>query len=231
MITIVHGDDILSSRKYLVGEKEKAKNPLTFDGKTVTVTDLAQALQGSMLFHNEKTIFVEDFFSRKKSKEQDTIVSHLQKTTSEHEIYLWEGRDLTKAELLLFSRATVRHFPLPKTIFAFLDGIKPNDRQQNIQRFHSTMTTLEPELVFFLLVRRIRLLLALVDPHDQNSAIEEEKRLAPWQQTRLRSQLRLFTKEKLLQIHKELFAIDLAQKTGATPLSLTQALDLFLLDL
>lgn len=231
MITIIHGDDIVSSRKYLVGEKEKAKNPLAFDGKTVTVTDLAQALQGSMLFHNEKTIFLEDFFSRKKSKEQDTSVSHLQKSTNEHEIYLWEGRNLTKAEASLFSRATVRHFPLPKTIFTFLDNLKPNAPAHNAVLFHESLATTEPELIFFLLVRRIRLLLALVDPHDENSAIEEEKRLAPWQQTRLRNQLRLFTKEKLLQVHKEVFAIDLAQKTGATPLSLVQALDLFLLDL
>ena len=49
MITIIHGEDIESSRIYLQEEKQKHKDYVSYEGKKITSTDLSQNLQGFLL--------------------------------------------------------------------------------------------------------------------------------------------------------------------------------------
>ena len=80
MLTIIHGDNISASRKYFIEQKEKYPDAPRFEGEKVTLTDLAQIFDGGELFSNSKTVFVEQFFSkRKKSKEGDSLIDSLQK--------------------------------------------------------------------------------------------------------------------------------------------------------
>ncbi len=58
MITVVHGDDLASSRKYFINEKEKAKDPILLKGDQLALGDLVQALEGSSVFSEEKDIFI-----------------------------------------------------------------------------------------------------------------------------------------------------------------------------
>ncbi|MBI2622551.1 MAG: hypothetical protein HYW64_00425 [Candidatus Levybacteria bacterium] len=55
--------------------------------------------------------------------------------------------------------------------------------------------------------------------------------MAPWQKSKLQRQAFLFTKDALTKNFAQLYAIDLAQKTGSLSLSLIQTIDFFLLDL
>ena len=65
----------------------------------------------------------------------------------------------------------------------------------------------------------------------EKADIEEVKRLAPWQKSKLMNQASMFEMKKLKEIYKKLYKIDKAQKTGATNLSLTQNIDIFLLEI
>lgn len=238
MITIIHGDDIVSSRNFFVGQKQKIKNPLEFAGENITLTDLVQVFEGGELFTEQKAVFLEDFLTKRKTgRDKDQILAYLTKYQS-HEIFLWEGKEISTKSLSAFKKAEIRHFKLPQSLFLFLDALKPSSGTLIVPLFHKTLKNMEVELVFYMLIRQFRLLLALSPGHPDPPAggegsrnIDEVKRLAPWQKSKLQRQASLFTEENLKKHFTKLYEIDLAQKTGSLSLTLTQAIDFFLLDL
>src|SRR5690242_11620813 len=100
MITIIHGSDIVSSRKYFFIEKEKHPDAYLLDGEKISITDLMQIFEGGGLFDENKTIFIEHFFNRKKKKEEFAVFSSYLQKQSNHNIYLWEGKELEKSSLM-----------------------------------------------------------------------------------------------------------------------------------
>lgn len=229
MITILHGDDIALSRKTFQEYKDEVKNSVTFDGEKVTVAEVIQNQEGTGLFEEKISLFFENFFTKRKpGKEFDKIIFLVKEY--EHNVYFWETKELTKKFLNLFQKCTVKNFKIPQTLFIFLENIKPNNGKKLIELFHHTLQTNEPEMIFFMITRQFRLLLAVSD-HDSKERIDEVEFLAPWQSSRLQSQARLFKEEGLRNIYRRLFEIDLAQKTGQSPFTLIQDIDFLLLDI
>lgn len=230
MITIYHGDDTASSRNAFLVARQHTEHPKVFDGTKVTLTDLVQVIEGGGFFDTEKKIFVEDFFTKRKpSGEVDDIVAYLQKHQTEAEISFWDGKELPKKTTSVFSKATIKQFALPQSLFQFLDAIRPESTKQTLSLFHQTIEVIEVEVVFSMIVRQFRILLAVSEISSET--IDEVKRLAPWQMKKFQKQAAYFASEKLVQIHKELFTIEHETKTGKTPLTLSQSLDFFLLRL
>lgn len=228
MITILHGDDITKSRQTYITLKQKTDNPISLEGDKLTITDLVQAVSGEELFATEKNIFIENLLTKKKaSKELDHIFIVLQQT--DQTITLWEGKDVDKRTLNKLPKATVQQFKYPTVIFSFLDAIQPGNKKKLLSQLREVTKTMEIEAVFYLLMRQIRVLLALLDETDD--PIEELKRMAPWQKGKLAKQAKLFTKDHLLTLHKQLYEIDHGQKTGTLPYPLSTAIDIFLLSI
>lgn len=228
MLTIIHGTDIIASRKYFLEEKEKTSATELLKGSLINLTDLYQLLEGGGLFENSRTVFIEQFLTeKKKSAERDVIISYLSKQAANHTIYLWEGKELDRTTLSLFKQASVKSYKLSSMLFAFLDGIKPNNGAQLVQLFHKSLETNDAEMIFFMLIRQFRILLALSDKNEET--ISEVSRLATWQKSKFEKQTALFEKDNLLQLYSKLFQIELAQKTGNLPSSLTASIDFLLL--
>ncbi|MDO8658308.1 MAG: hypothetical protein Q7K55_06205 [Candidatus Levybacteria bacterium] len=228
MITIIHGDDTASSRKYFI--EQKSNNSISFDGEKLTLTDLFQIFEGGGLFSDSKSLFVDSFFSKRKiGLEFDAIILYLNKINKTDKIFFWEGKELSKKQLSFFKDSNIKIFKLPKPLFQFLDSIKPRNKN-TIILFHSGLKYSEPELIFFMLIRQFRLLLALSD-EKKGSEIDEVKRLAPWQTGKLKKQSNLFSHDKLKKIYKRLYEIDLGHKTGNLNMSLIQAIDILLLEI
>ena len=231
MITIIHGDDIVSSRNFLVERKTKAENPISFVGDNLSLTDLMQASQADGLFGiSEKQVFIEDFFIKKKSSEFKNIISYLQKQSKSLNITIWESKVLSKSQLSTFKTANIELFTLPKSLFLFLNELKPQNSKKLIYLFHETLKTTEEELVFYMLIRQFRLMLGLSDKKTGGS-IDEVKNMAPWQMGKLEKQASFFSNDQLKAIYKKIASIDLQQKTGATILSLVQSSDFLLLSI
>ena len=57
MITIIHGDDLVSSRKYLLDQKQQSTSQISFDGQ-FELEEFIQASQKNDLFLSEKKIFI-----------------------------------------------------------------------------------------------------------------------------------------------------------------------------
>jgi len=200
MITIIHGDDIASSRNYLNELRQKNSDSTLINGDDISVTSLLQVVDGGDLFSTGKTILIENFYTKKKSpKEFEALIAILKEKTLEYEIILWEGKEIDKKSLTIFKHATVKTYKLPQTLFLFLDSLKPNQGKALVQLYQKASVNIEPEMIFFMLIRQVRLLLALYQKNSDE--IDEVKRLAPWQLGKLQKQAKLFTKEELCSVH------------------------------
>ena len=231
MITIIHGDDISNSREYFHELKQKNKDSVIFDANKISITDLVQNIEGSGLFGSAKAIFIEEFLTKlkKTNKESKEILDFIIKKSKSSNFILWESKEILKKDLSEFKDAVIKLFKLPKNIFLFLDNIKPNNSKNLLNLFHQALDSgIKEELILFMIQRQTRILLALSDPGD-NESIDEVIRLAPWQLGKLERQAKSFDINSLKKIHKKLYEIELAQKTGTLSLSLVQSIDFLLL--
>ena len=227
MIIIFHGDNIVSSRKAfleaLEEAKSKGKETISLDGKRLNPTDLIQALESKSLFGKDKAIFIENLFSLTKSKEKEKLIEMVRKN-ADFEVFIWEEKELTKTQRDGFDRNyRLQPFKLPAIIFTFLDSLSPSKTRENLQGLHNCLAQEEPEMIFSMFIRQIRLLIL---------AKEGEKYLtgAPWQKAKLLKQAKLVSPEKLKETYQKLLEIDYRQKTSQLPLNLTSSLDLLLVE-
>src|SRR5581483_6824055 len=124
MITIIHGEDVAKSRTFFIEQKQQYADAISLSGQGLTLTEIMQVFEGNSLFSEEKHVFIEDFFSKKKAgKETDAIIKVIIENQSDAHIYIWESKDLTAAHLKKFAGAVSRQFKLPQMLFTFLDAI------------------------------------------------------------------------------------------------------------
>lgn len=232
MITIIHGSDTALSRTYFLDEKQKIKDAILLDADQVNLTDLTQIFEGGGLFGETKYVFIEQFLTkRKKSVELASILTYLEKSAKENTIFLWEGKDLEKSTLNQLKTAMVKAFKLPQTLFQLMDALQPGNGKTLIKLFHQTRHTTETEMIFFMLVRQMRILLALSKHESHYSeTIDEIKRIAPWQKTKLEKQAHAFDLDHLLTLYDKLFQIEVGQKTGTLTQPLHSTIDFWLLE-
>jgi DNA polymerase III delta subunit len=229
MLTVIHGTDIVASRKFFLESKLSHPEAVSLDAESVNLTDLAQVIEGGGLFGETKHIFIEQFLSkRKKSGDYKEIIAYLDVHADEHAIMLWENKELDIATQKTFKRASFRPFKLPQTLFAMMDNIKPGNGKQLVAQFHQTIVDTEVEMVFFMIIRQIRMLLALLS--SASSEIDEVKRLT-WQRNKMQQQAAKFTETELIGLYNKLFAIEKAQKTGTLSAPLATTIDFFLLEI
>ncbi len=225
MITLLHGDDTASSR--LSYKNLQQGENIIFDGEKMSSDQLENSVQSLGLFADVKTICIENLLSKRKpSKELETIIQILE-TASQHSIILlWEGKQLTKKQTIFFSKSTVKEFSFPKTLFSFLEALYPQNSSTLFQLYHQTLQTVNAEMILVMIIRQIRMLLALSD--NTSETIPETATLAYWQQKKLVNQVSQFSQEQLLELHKALFEIEVKSKTGGLALPLSQTIDFFL---
>lgn len=227
MLTIIHGDDIVQSRKYFLEIKNSKNGSVSFSSD-FTLTDLVQSLEGGGLFSDETNVFIENVFSkRKQSRDLQKIFDFIQQKRDEGNIYLWEERKIQKGKLSKIQNATIKHFPLPQTIFQFLDSIAPGNKK-SILYFHQVLETVEVDIILSMMIRLVRTLLNMVDVSEE---IDEVKSMPPWQRQKLQKQQRFFTQKQLIKLHNDLFEADFRNKTGTLSSDLPTAIDLILINL
>lgn len=231
MITLIHGDDLVKSRKYLSVLKGTHQSAETLNGTEVNITSLLQILHGGSFFSEDKILFIEELLLKKKNtSEYKEIINLLVDDKLPAHIILWEGREIEKNILETFKNAGIKLFKLPRSLFSFLDALKPENGINLIKLFHNVLETTDEESVFYMLVRQFRLLLALhpESQHPSPFTLEDLKRLQSWQKEKLTKQSQLFNVSLLISKYRELYAIESGIKTGNRS-SLINSVDIFLL--
>lgn len=230
MIILFHGDDIESSRMAFQDYITKnAKGDVRhLDGKHIGETELIQSLESHALFASEQCTVIESLFSplgARKTKKAEQYAAHFSSIGDEQTVILWEPKELGKELLGLLPKKTVSTvFSYPKVIFTFLDAIKPGNGVPCIQYLAQVIQTEPVERVWSMVVSRIRQLMQCRD------GVMPDK-TSPWQQTRLTNQARLFTMDKLVQLHTALRKSEYALKNGTTPFQLRDLLEHILIRL
>lgn len=218
MITLLHGNYSESSRKEFIRLKEQAKDKdiRVLDGRTIDPASLTQATESNSMLGGDTAVFIENLFGKLGRKTK--LIEQLSKIINESsvDIILWEDKEMNTAVLKSLPKAKIVLFKIPSVIFQFLDGITP----------HSVRRVLppeSPEILFFMIVKRIRQLIQL---HD---GITPEG-LAGWQAARLTRQAKLFTLDTLMVMYKKLLDMEYSVKNGSSPFTLAELIEQFLYD-
>jgi hypothetical protein len=229
MLYLIHGDQAEAARAKLIELKNQAANKeiREINGKRLDSTMLIQALESSSLFGADVFVIIEGFITHAKKREKSftTTLSQIVKASETADIVLFEEKEVEKSVLLkLGAKCMAYGYKTPVVIFQFLDSVRPNNAATSLSYLSEVVENDAAEVVFALLVRRVRQLIQLKD----NVTPEG---LQEWQAGRLTSQARHFTIEQLVRMHKRLLAIDIAVKSSASPFTLTQQLEQFIINL
>ncbi len=228
MIIIIHGDDIVSSRKILDEEKEKrAENEtLVFDGNSLDLSTLLTADQSQSLFQNQKTIIIENLLSTSGSSQKEKLFSYLSSNQLVSDVIIWEKSEVNKNIIKkYFPSGRVIFCQPPLLLFRFLDTFF--DRPSlSLSLFHSVIEQREAELVYSMLIRQFRNLIIARD-----LGVAGLSDMQRWQAEKFVKQSGHFEKEKLISMYRQLLSIDYIIKSGRTPFTMTELLDIYLLSL
>jgi len=229
MILIIHGNDIESSRNFYFEEKNKLKNPVILNGEGLDFTILYQTVENKSFFDEKIYILIENFFTKNKSTNEEfkKIIEYLNSNKAA-DIIFWENGEVSKTSLSLLKNASNKNFSLPQNLFAFLDSLKPGNGRYLVESFNENLKKSEPELIFFMIIRQFRIMLNLLL---KDLPIDEVKRMAPWQLSKLQNQAEVFGRERLIKLYSLLLNMDLNTKTGKSSLNLKKSIDFFLSDL
>lgn len=227
MLTILHGENIIASRDKLVElitqAKDKNKSIERLDAKKINPSLLETKLVKQDLFGTERIVVIEELHSLPRSKQKNLLIELIAK--NEMSIILWEKRKLTPTMIKKFPQAKIFEFKLSKTLFKWLDSLNGDKKNQSQQLliFRQTLKTEDPHLCLIMLARQIRMLIQVKD--------DENMPGSPWMIKKIKKQSQSFNLQQLLNIHHQLLAIDLRQKTSTNTLELDQELDLLLLSM
>lgn len=228
MLTILHGDDEVKSHsqlQLLLANANKKNTPVVrLDAKGLQIGQLEQAVGTDQLFTTEKLVVITGLFSLPKSKAKDTLIAWIRdRELAQTDLVLIEKKELTPTQIKQFPKARVEKNKIPMLLFSWLENLGVEPSLVSIQTLQKIVQTQEPEFCFAMIVRQVRQLL-LAKSGDVES-------LSPFVRSKLLSQAKYFSMEKLLQMHEQLLTIDTHQKTSTSLLSLTEEIEVFLLSL
>lgn len=229
MIILFHGDDLASSRSALAGEigKQTGNEIIRFDGKKLSPIDLISALESRSLFAEKKVIVLENFLFGGINKEKETMLAPLLSSGKTSLILLWEDRKIDKTTIKKYLMGVQEQsFIFPTLLFRFLSSFGTNTAFSLIQSFHTLRKTQDAELIFALLLRLVRQLILAKD-----MGREAFGSLPGWQAEKYLKQANRWSLSELILIYRQLLTIDVKIKTGQTPFSLSELLDIFFLSL
>lgn len=224
MIYVLHGEDTVASREKLQEFLKNTANVFNFDLDKASDIDIFNAFEAKSLFINKKVIILQGI---KSTRIKLFLVKILFFANSKDtDIVLWHQESLDKRLLEKLVGAKVSIFSLPKYLFPFLDDIVPGNGSASFVTFQNLKAQIPAELIFYHLVKRIRVLLML--SFGGHSRFSEIGSMQGWQIQKLESQLKNWDKEKLVEFYKNLFDLEVGVKTSTLPLSLSDQLDMLI---
>lgn len=217
MLKIICGDNEIASREYFVNLKKELKEKgyeiLTIDsGKFLE--EISSLKDNLSLFSSKKAYFTENVFKKySRNKKFKEILKEFEE--KDELLVIWEK--LTSREISVDKKYIIE-FKLPENIFKLLDSFYPG----NFKSFHKFLEKVSekvPEyLIFYMLVQRVHLLMAIKFGINMN--------LPSWQLKKLKFQANLWTIDQLYSAVEGLFKVDVRLKTSTTPFSLIDSLDI-----
>lgn len=225
---VIHGENIIQSRKKLVEiiEQSKNKNILVerVEAKALDLPTLETKLQKTDLFGHSRMLVIEKLHSLPRSKKKNQLI----KMAAEAEgidICLWEKRELSKTMLKKLEADKVYEFSLSNSLFNWLDALSPSQstKSQQIQLFRQAVQANDIYMCFIMLARQVRLLIQAKDGGQIKGPY--------FVINKVKKQSGRFSLDQLLSLHSRLHQIDLEMKTSNNVVELDKRLELLMLNL
>lgn len=219
---LLHGDDTVSSRKFISSLLE-GHMTTNIEGKSLAPKDLETHLLSTGLFGDKKALVIENLLSRNARKKE--LMAILNTHTGSVLPVLWEDKKLTKTSLNTVKGFEIKEFVLPSVYFQFLDNFTQKNGKKLFIMYQDLLKTVTAEQIFYSLLKRMRLLLVL----SGNGRSDELLKMSPWQKQKLQQQARFWDTNALFTIYKELTDTEIKLKSGRLPLGLSKHLDTLIL--
>ncbi len=224
MLTIICGEDSVSSRNYYLSLKELYVKK-GYSISTVTADQLLSqnySLQNESLFSTKMIFFTENINRHyKKSKDKKQILPELSFLSQKDiEVIDWEnGLPAKEVKYKAQAGISIKEFKIAETIFKLLDACKPSNLSNFILLLRSVMTVQDQYFVFVMLIRHTRALI-LASQNIFSSTVQ------PWQKVKLLNQSKLWQKQKLEGWYEGLYRIDCSSKSGNNSFGLQKSLEI-----
>lgn len=224
MITLLHGDDIVSSRNRLTEVTSEFDSVTVLSADKVDFTQIVAALSSSDLFVVKKCVVIEHISKLAKS-DLEKVLPVFAKAAQDDSLFLvlWNGTEMTKLQIGKFKDLKVESFVLSKLFFTFLDNLAPHSMQRELKLL-TDMKTIDPMQIFYALIKRVRQLLMI----QSGGGFEELQKMSPWQANKLHAQSAQWKSKDLGKLYSQLFTLETDLKSGGLMLPLKKHLDIVL---
>lgn len=223
MLTIICGEDSISSRNYFTDQqkllKEKDFEIVNVDYHQVLELDETGASESS-LFALKRAYFTQSLNKKVFKKMSDKNEKKIKAIVESKAIQVYDWEEETSArDLKSIKGIIIKEFKLSQTIFKLLDSCYPG----NLKNFLTTLQILsestEDIFIFIMLARHMRNILSV-------KMGEKIPKLATWQLGKLSIQAKYWDEKNLINFYQGLHRIDVNSKTNGTPFSVKKSLDI-----
>lgn len=231
MLTIVCGEDTVTSRKYFESLRKKYSAQMT-EVRDIQPGDIKEILtwmgESTSLFSSKQVFFtnnLESIIVRRRGKKSTKTKSPLtfEETVEEIarkadiELIDWESK--SGRDIKMKSVADVKEFKPSSTVFKLLDCCYPGNKKEFITVLRALLADQDENFLFIMLYRHIRTLIAAYDS-------SFTKTTAPWQRPKLSSQARLWSQNKLIEFYQGLYRLETTAKSGTNPYGIRRTLEI-----
>jgi len=223
MLTIVCGEDSISSYNYIVDLKRSYREK-DYEIYHINSSDFEEVSkwmgESSSLFSQKKVYFTQGLNKKINKKTGIKFISMLEKLILSKEVEIIDYEENTQARFLKVSKGVViKEFKPSQNIFKLQDSLIPD----NFKQFHEMIQKLKENtdqfFLFTMISRHVRNLL-LVKMGKTPSG------MFSWQAAKLKSQASKWTELNLLSFYDGFHRIDKAVKTNGNPYSVADSLDI-----
>jgi len=223
MLTIICGEDSISSRNYFTDQQkilsEKEFNIVNIDYHQVLELDETGASESS-LFATKRAYFTNSLNKKvfKKMSERNEKKIKAIITSKEIQVFNWE-EETSARDLKSIKGVIVKEFKPSQNIFKLLDSCYPGNLKTFINSLNILSESTEDIFIFIMLARHMRNILI-------TKLGERLPKLMSWQIAKLSNQAKYWKLENLINFYQGLHRIDVNSKTGRTPFSVKKSLDI-----
>ncbi len=221
MFTVICGEDVITSRDYL-RELQLTYRKKSIEVQNITADEVAEItrwLGDSPTLFSEKKILFTQFLDKKIKKDSKKMLDDLVQINSLKDVELVDWEDASSRDLKIGKIGKVKEFKPSKTIFKLLDTVYPGNKVVFLNFLSSLSRDVDENFIFLMLARYVRNLIL----------VKQEimpTRMQSWQFGKLRYVAKVWKLETLILFYEGLMRIDIASKTGKSPYSIKESLDI-----
>lgn len=223
MLTIICGEDSISSRNYFLEQeknlREKNFEIVNVDYRQVLELDESEASSASLF--TQKRVYFTSSLNKKVLKKLNLKTERKIKEiiiSKKIQVFDWE-EETTARGLKSIKGITVKEFKPNQNIFKLLDSCYPGNLKTFINTLHIVSESTEDIFIFIMLARHMRNILITKQG-------ERLPKLMSWQIAKLSNQAKYWRLENLINFYQGLHRIDVNSKTGRTPYPVKKSLDI-----